>query len=135
MDLSFERVHFEKFLVCLERGTEPWGVVEEEVAVSDDAVERAVNCFYRGVCRKYLPSPEISVSVGVAVHSIDEVCLDVWKKGEKTAVEGAALEVGVDADYGLVRLFERGDCLVLRNRILRIQIEAGGRDEDCRKYC
>ena len=135
MDLSFERVHFEKILVCLERGAEPGGVVEEEVAISDDAVERAVNGFYRGVCWKNFPSPEVSVSVGVTVHRIDEVCLNVGEKGEKTAVEGAALEVGVDADYGLVCLFERGDCLVLRNRILRIQIKAGGRDEDCRKYC
>ena len=75
------------FLVVRERSLEPVHAVEKVVAAADYGVKCGIDGLHLRVGRENFPLPNIAVGVGVALHGIYQVALDVGAEGEVAAVE------------------------------------------------
>ena len=83
--------------VAIGVGSHALDVVEQEVAVVDHLVERGVHSLYVCIGRlDVLPSEDVAISIRVALHAEDEVCLQVGQDCEVARIQGAALETVVD---------------------------------------
>ena len=122
--LSAYLVELGYLIVVIQRKLHSWGIFKQEVCASNHIVKRCVNGSNLVVGRENIPSPDIAIGVGVTIHSVNHVALNIWKKCEVAAIECAALECRVDADSCLVEFFEIGNCLVRRNGVVGIFIQA-----------
>ena len=125
--MGFRSVMFEHVQLILvgKRRLHVPDLLKEEVAVSDDCVEGAVNGFDIFVGRPDVPVPDTVIRVRVREGGHDQIRLYVRQESQTPAVKGAAFQTGI---YTQIMLFGIRKCLhriLFRNGRTRVFLKAG----------
>ena len=105
-------------------------LLKEEITVSYDRIEGAVDGFDIFVGRPDVPVPDTVIRVRVREGGHDQIRLDVRQESQTPAVKGAAFQAGI---YTQVVLFGIGKCLhriLFRDGRPRVFLKAG-RSRSC----
>ena len=115
-----------KLLIIIGCSLYLFNIIEQEITSVDYIIKVGIYRLNVGVgSLDIFPTVDIAIGIRVALHTVHEVCLQIWQDCQIARIEGAALETVVDTVHQLVHVVHRVDSLVHADRILRILIKTG----------
>ena len=86
--IGLTAVHFKtiEFIVVDQCLFQFLGIVEQEVTVADERIERAIHSLYLRICCQYLPTPYIAEGICITVHGIHHIALYIGKQSQIATV-------------------------------------------------